>query len=198
MSTMNLRLTTTLLLVVLAMSGCASDEDVPEDQALRPASAPSGWTTNDLGPVSVATPAEWEKQPPAKPTQTMTTTTWRAKEVDGTSPGGMEVRVITKPQQGAKKAAQALAVSAMASLAGGDIEPEKIVWPNAELAYYLAYTAKVPVETDPAAPKKSYIARTAVFDLADGSQIQVTALVDEAQGAKVPEQALSTVKFAES
>lgn len=197
MSSMTLRLTTTLLLVVVAMSGCAGEEDVPEDQVLRPASAPSGWTTTDLGPVSVATPAEWEKQPPAEPTQTMTTTTWRAKEADGTSPAGLEVRVITKPQQDARKAALALAGSAMASLGGGDVEPEKIVWPNAELAYLLAYTAKVPVETDPAAPKKSYIARTSVFDLADGGQIQVTALVDEAQGAKEPEQVLSTVKLAE-
>lgn len=195
---MTLRLTTVLLLTVLAVSGCAGDDDVPEDQEIRPASAPSGWTTTDLGPVSVATPPEWKKQPVAEPSQTMTTTTWRADEVDGASPGGLEVRVITEPQQNAEKAAQALAISAMATLEGGDVEPEKLVWPNAEAAYHLAYTSSVAVETDPAAAKKSFATRTLVLDLADGGQVQVTSLVDEASGAELPEQVLASVELAES
>lgn len=199
MSTMTLRFTTVLLLTLVAVAGCGGDaDDVPSDQELKPASAPSGWTTTDLGSVSIATPREWEKQPPTEPTETVTATTWRAKEVDGASPGGVEVRVISKAQQDADKAAQSLAINAMATLQGGDIEPEKIVWPGAKLAYHLTYTAEVAVKADPAAPRKPYATRTLVLDLADGSQIQVNALVDEASDQKLPEQVLSTVKLAET
>lgn len=193
-----MRLTTVLLLAALAMTGCSGgEEDVPDDQPIKPASAPSGWTTTDLGPISIATPPEWEKQPAQEPSQTMTSTTWRAKEVDGTSPGGVEVRVISKPQQDAGKAAKALAINAMATLQGGDVEPEKVVWPQSELAYYIAYTSQVAVEKDPAAPRKPYVTRTLVLDLADGSQVQVNSLVDEASGEKLPDQVLSSVKLAE-
>jgi len=198
MSTM-LRLTTVLLLAALAMAGCSGgDEDVPDNQPVKPASAPSDWTTTDLGPVSIATPPEWEKQPSTEPSQTMTATTWRAKEVDGISPGGVEVRVISSPQQDAGKAAQALAINAMSTLQAGDVEPEKIVWPRSELAYYIAYTSEVPVETDPAAPRKPYVTRTLVLDLADGSQVQVNALVDEDSDEKLPDQVVSTAKLAEA
>ena len=194
-----MRLTTVLLLTVLAMTGCSGgEEDVPDDQPVKPASAPSGWTSNDVGPISLATPPEWEKQPSTEPSQTMTATTWRAKEVDGASPGGVEVRVISKPQQDSRKASKSLAINAMATLQAGDVEPEKVVWPQSELAYYIAYTSKVAVETDPAAPRKPYVTRTLVLDLSDGSQVQVNALVEESSGEKLPDQVLSTVKLAET
>lgn len=197
MMSMNLRLTTALLLAALTVVGCSGGDDVPDDQVVKPAAAPGGWTETDLGPVTVAAPAEWEKQESTQPTETLTSTAWRAAEVDGASPGGMEVRVISAPQQSADKAAQALAISAMSTLEGageeGALEPEEVVWPNAKAAYYLAYTSSITTAAD--APPSAYLTRTLVLDLADGSQVQVTALAEESAGAEAPDRAVSSVQL---
>lgn len=197
MSAMTLRLTAVLLAAALLTVGCSGSDDVPDDQAIKPAAAPSGWTETELGPVTVSTPPEWTQQPTTQPAANLESTTWRAAEVDGVSAGGLDVRVITSPQQDARKAATALGISAQAELGARDAEPEEVVWPNAEAAYLLAYTSQVPTSADGSNPQP-YRTRSLVLDLADGTQVQVTALVDEAQGAGLADDALSTVVLAET
>jgi hypothetical protein len=170
---MLLRPTLVIAAIAVLLSACSSsDGSVPEDQVIVPAKAPSGWTTTDLGPAKIAAPSGWTKDETKKLSATISSTTWRSAPVDGASPSGMEVKVITKPQQAAKKAAKSLAVSAMALLKSGSVEPEQITWPEAKDAYYLDYKAK----SGPAGKQQEYATRTAVFDLADGTQVQVTAL----------------------
>ena len=193
MSTMKIRMGVLVLVAGLTLSACfgGGEGEIPEDQVIKPASAPSGWEDNDLDVVSVSSPAAWEEQPATEPTETLTSTTWRAPEVDGASPGGMEVRVISDPQQGAEKAATALAISAMSTLGTGKVDPVEVTWPKAVAAYYLSYDAQVP--TDPAKPTETttYASRALVLDLGDGSQVQVSSLV--AGDEKLPDDVLRTV-----
>jgi len=177
------------LLVLLGACGSGGD-DVPDDQAIKPASTPSGWTRTDLKAVTVAAPPAWEKGDTKAATETMDVTTWRHAASGGTSDSGLEVRVISKPQQEAAKAAKALAVSAMASLEAGQVEPEKITWPGAKTAYLLSYTAT----SGPGEQKQKFLTRTFVLDLDDGQQVQVTALaINGSADAKLPQRVLSTV-----
>ncbi len=182
-----------IAMVVLLLTACGSGEDVPDDQEIKPASTPSGWTKTDLGAVTVAAPPAWEKGETKKATQTMAVTTWQHPVAGGTSDAGLEVRIISKPQQNAEKAAKALAVSAMAQLESGKVEPKAITWPGATDAFLLSYQPKFgPTE----AKKKSYVSRTFVFDLEDKRQVQVTSLAAEDSGdTKLPERVLSTVRL---
>jgi hypothetical protein len=182
-----------VVIALLVLSACGSGgDDVPDDQAIKPASTPSGWTRTDLKAVSVAAPPAWEKGDTKAATETMDVTTWRHPVSGGTSDSGLEVRVISKPQQEAAKAAKALAISAMAGLESGKVEPERITWPGAKTAYLLSYTAAV----GPGEQKQKFLTRTFVLDLADGQQVQVTSLaVDGSADAKLPERVLSTVKL---
>jgi len=179
------------LLVLLTACGSGGD-DVPDDQAIKPASTPSGWDRTDLKAVTVAAPPEWEKGATKAATETMDVTTWRHAASGGTSDSGMEVRVISKPQQKAAKAAKALAISAMAGLEASKVEPKKITWPGAETAYLLSYMATLGQDDQ----KQKFLTRTFVLDLADGQQVQVTALaIEGSSDAKLPEHVLSTVKL---
>jgi hypothetical protein len=188
---MSVRLLTIALAVAL-LSACGSGDDVPDDQAIKPGSTPSGWTRTDLKAVTVAAPPAWQKGPTKPATETMDITTWQHPVAGGTSDGGLEVRVISKPQQKAEKAAKALAVSAMAGLESGKVEPKSITWPDAKTAFLLSYTATI----GPADTKKSYLTRTFVLDLDDGRQVQVTSLAAEDSGdTKLPERVLSTVRL---
>ena len=210
MAAMTLRLAATLLVTVLAAAACSGpDADgevtVPDDQVLQPAEGtPSGFTEADLGAVRIAVPSDWEQQPEATPAENITSTVWRGRVVDGAATGGVDVRVITDPQQQADDAAEALAISAMATLGGRDVEPQTIVWPGAERASYLEYDAVVPTAAPTAAPTPgatpspsaspagpTLATRTLVLDLADGTQVQVTAL--SADSEDVPAEVLSTV-----
>lgn len=193
---MILRLSAVLLLAAVSMSACTSGSDVPGDQVLQPIKAPAGWTSTKFDDLSIATPSGWTKGATQKATETMDTTTWRAAPVAGADPGGaapsgVEVREISRPQQNAKKAARALAISATATMQGGAIEPVPIAWPNAETAYYLSYDAVVG-EPD---QQKTYVTRTVVFDLANGHQVQVTSVAEKGSDVKVPDRVLSTVKL---
>lgn len=202
---MNLRLAAALLATAFALSACSgSDSDsegtatVPDDQVIQPADGtPSGFTETDLGAVSIAVPSDWDKQPETKPADNITSTVWRGQVQDGIATGGVDVRVITDPQQPADKAAQALAISAMATLGGRNIEPQEIVWPKASSAYFLEYEAQAPIPTaSPSASASPAVTpelatRTLVLDLADGTQVQVTALSADSQD--VPAEVLSTV-----
>ena len=180
------------LALLLLLSACGSGDDVPDDQAIKPAGTPSGWTRTDLDAVTVAAPPAWEKGKTKAATETMDITTWRHPVSGGTSDSGLEVRVISKPQQPAEKAAEALAVSAMAGLESGKVEPKPITWPGAKDAFLLAYKATF----GPADKKQTYLSRTFVFDLDGGRQVQVTALAPvDTSDAKLPERVLSTVKL---
>jgi hypothetical protein len=100
----------------------------------------------------------------------------------------MEVKVISTPQQNARRAATAIAVNAMATLRGGKIKPQQITWPHARDAYYFDYNATT------GTPAATYATRTVVFDLADGSQVQVTALAAKGSSeAAAPRRALDSV-----
>ncbi len=188
---MSVRLIAIALAIVL-LSACGSGDDVPEDQAIKPGSTPSGWTRTDLKAVTVAAPPAWEKGETKAATETMDVTTWQHPVAGGTSDGGLEVRVISKPQQKAEKAAKALAVSAMAGLEAGKVEPESITWPDATTAFLLSYNAT----TGPTDAKKTYVTRTFVLDLDDGRQVQVTSLAaEDSADTKLPERVLSTVRL---
>ena len=178
--------------LLVLLTACGSGDDVPDDQAIKPASTPSGWTRTDLKAVTVAAPPAWEKGDTKAATETMDVTTWRHPVSGGTSDSGLEVRVISKPQQQAAKAAKALAVSAMAGLESGQVEPRKITWPGAKTACLLSYTAT----SGPGEQKQKFLIRTFVLDLDDGQQVQVTALApDGSADAKLPERVLSTVQL---
>lgn len=181
---------------VMVLTACSGDADVPDDQVLKPSdSTPSGFDESDLGVVTIAVPDDWEKQPETRPAANLVSTTWRGPVVDGIATAGVDVRVITDPQQPADRAAEALAISAMAALDAGRVEPEEVEWPDATTGAYLAYTSTVPTTTPSAGttPSRSpeLATRTLVLDLADGTQVQVTAL--SADSPKVPEQVLSSV-----
>lgn len=181
-----------LLLIASLLGACSSGDDVPDDQVIKPGAAPSGWERADLGIVSVAVPSTWEKDDTTSATETMDVTTWRLPNDDGTASSGLEVRVISKPQQPAEDAAQALAVSAMAQLQGGKVDPKAITWPQAADAYYLAYDATF----GPTDKKDTYVTRTLVLDLEGGQQVQVTSLApDSSSDAKLPERVLGTVEL---
>lgn len=181
------RPTLAIVAVALLVSACSSSDGIPSDQVIKPTKAPSGWTTTDLGPVKVSAPTTWTKGETTNASTTVKITTWRASAT-GTSSSGMEVKVISKPQQKAKKAATAIAVNAMALLKGGSINPEQISWPNAEDAYYFDYDATS------GTPSATYATRTVVFDLADGSQVQVTALAaKDSSDAPAPKRAVESV-----
>jgi hypothetical protein len=187
-----LRIPVTIAVLALMLASCGSDGgDVPSDQPVKPLSAtPSGWDTTDLDAVTVATPPEWTKLETQQLSKTLESTTWRSAALpDGTSASGAEVRVISTPQQSAKRAARALAIDATAQLQGGSIEPVKVTWPDAKSAYFLSYTAK----TGKPGEEKSFATRTLVLDLEDGRQVQVTALSGDPATTKVPAQVLGTV-----
>ena len=188
---MLLRPTLAIAAIAVLLAACSSGGGgVPDDQVIVPHKAPSGWTVNDVGPAKVSTPAAWTKGEPQKLSPTVTSTTWRSDAVDGVSPSGMEIKVITKPQQPAKKAAKAIAVSAMAQLKSGRVDPEQITWPNAKDAYYLDYKAT----SGPEGKQEEYATRTAVFDLEDGTQVQVTALAQSGgTEVSVPKSVLQSV-----
>ncbi|MCR4513536.1 hypothetical protein [Aeromicrobium sp. 50.2.37] len=200
---MKLRLAAVLAVTALAASACSGSDSeepatVPDDQVIQPADGtPSGFTETDLGAVSIAVPSDWDKQPEAQPAENITSTVWRGQLQDGIATGGVDVRVITNPQQPADKASQALAISAMATLGGRNIEPQEIVWPKASSAYFLEYEAQAPIPTASPSPSASpavtpeLATRTLVLDLADGTQVQVTAL--SADSEDVPAEVLSTV-----
>lgn len=187
----SIRVPLVIAVAALAFSACSGSDSIPKDQGLQPVSTPSGWTTTALAGVKVSAPAEWTKGETKQATATMKTTTWRAAEVEGIAPGGMEVRVISKPQQNAKKAALALSLSASATLQGGNIDPEQITWPNAELAYFYStvITAGLPGK------ESKFASSTSVFDLADGRQIQVTSLVKKGSTQADPTKVLGTIKL---
>ena len=189
---MFLRLAAPLAILVLAMSACSSGSDIPDDQSVRPSKAPAGWTADTLEDLRFATPAAWEQGETKQLTKTLESTSWRAPEVAGISPAGVEVRIISTPQQKAEKAVKALAVNAMAQLQGGRIEPEAITWPHAETGFYIAYEATFGATV--ANPKK-YVTRTAVFDLADGRQIQVTSVSLKGEQDTTPDRVISTLKL---
>lgn len=201
MVTMKPRLIAGLLATAVVLSACSDSEDpatVPDDQVIQPAgSIPSGSTEADLGAVSVAVPSEWEKQPETKPAENIVSTVWRGPVVDGAATAGVDVRVITDPQQSATKAAKALSISAMAALGARDVEPQEVVWPKATLASYLEYSSVVTSAPPSASPSATPAAtpelatRTLVLDLADGRQVQVTAL--SADSEDVPAQIISSV-----
>lgn len=184
--------TIAIVLAVALLSACGSGDNVPDDQAIKPGSTPSGWTRIDLKAVTVAAPPAWQKGDTKAATETMDVTTWQHPVAGGPSVGGLEVRVISRPQQNAEKAARALAVSAMAGLESGKVEPKSITWPDAKTAFLLSYKATI----GPADTKKTYVTHTFVFDLDDGRQVQATSLAAEASGdAKLPERVLSTVRL---
>lgn len=184
---MLLRPTVAIAAVALLLSACSSSDGIPSDQVIKPTKAPSGWITTDLGPVKISAPTTWTKGDTTDATSTVKVTTWRAAAV-GASSSGMEVKVISKPQQNAKKAALAISVNAMATLKGGSITPEQISWPQAKDAYYFDYNATS------GTPPATYATRTVVFDLADGSQVQVTALAAKGSSdSAAPKRALESV-----
>jgi hypothetical protein len=190
-----LRIPVTIAVLALLLTSCGSDDgDVPSDQPIKPVSStPSGWDTTDLDAVTLATPPDWTKQETQKLTKTLESTTWRSEPLpDGTSASGAEVRVISSPQQPAKRAARALAIDATAQLQGGSIEPVKVSWPGAKSAYYLSYTAT----TGEAEEEKAFTTRTLVLDLEDGRQVQVTSLSGDPATKKLPAQVLGTVTVA--
>jgi hypothetical protein len=189
---MLLRPTLTIVAAALLLSACSSSDGIPSDQVVKPTNAPAGWTTTDLGPVKVSAPTTWTKGETTDASSTVKVTTWRASAT-GTSSSGMEVKVISKPQQNAKKAATTIAVNAMALLKGGSINPEQISWPNAKDAYYFEYDATS------GTPPASYATRTVVFDLADGSQVQVTALAAKGSpDSAAPKRAVESVVLAKT
>lgn len=184
---MLLRPTLAIAAVALILSACSSGDGIPSDQVIKPTAAPDGWTTTDLGPVKISAPTTWTKGDTKAATPTVKLTTWRA-DATGSSSSGMEVKVISKPQQNAKKAATAISVSAMALLKGGSINPEQISWPHAKDAYYFDYNATS------GTPAATYATRTVVFDLVDGSQVQVTALAAKGSAdTGAPKRALESV-----
>jgi len=49
-----------VVIALLVLSACGSGgDDVPDDQAVKPASTPAGWTRTDLEAVTVAAPPAW-------------------------------------------------------------------------------------------------------------------------------------------
>ena len=176
---------------------------MPDDQELVPSAAPSDWEEVDLGPVQVSAPPEWQRGEDTQPTETITQSVWRAPEVDGVSGGGLDVKIISKPQQSAAKNAESLGISAMAMLQAGKVEPVEIQWPNAEEAYLLEYESKLttrPGTTEDPTPQPldepiTLVTRTLVLGLADGSQVQVTAL--SSTSAELPDQAVASTVVAE-
>lgn len=187
-----IRLIVATAVVALTLGGCSSSDGVPADQVITPRTPPAGWTSSDLGPVKVSAPRSWTKAAAAAISSTVTTTTWRASP-SGRSSSGMEVTVISRPQQNARKAATAIAINAMAVLDGGHITPERIAWPHAARAYYFDYTATS------GSPAVAYATRTVVLDLSDGSQVQVTALAAKGSSeSQAPKRALESVALEET
>lgn len=191
---LSLRVPVVIALSALAFSACAGSDSIPKDQALQPVSSPAGWKTTTIEGIKVSAPAEWTKQATKQATSTMKSTVWRAAEVNGAAPGGMEVRVISKPQQNAKKAALALSISASASLQGGKIDPQEINWTNAKSAYF--YSASISAGLP--GQESKFVSSTSVFDLSDGRQIQVTALAEKGSQQADPTKVLGTVRLPKS
>lgn len=190
---MRVRVLAVAAVAALLLTACSSEPSVPDDQVLKPASAPSGWTTDDLGVLSVSTPESWEKQPSTQPAENVESTAWRTGVDDkGRASGGLEVKVITDPQSPADEAAENLAASALATLRSGTVEPVSIVWPDAIDAWYLAYTSKVGLPDDEVA----YPTRTMVLDLDEETQVQLTVLIEEGDDEAVIDEVLSTVRLA--
>ncbi len=186
-------LRTTILAVVtlLALTACGGSDSGAADQGLTKVAAQAGWTTTKLDGITISAPHEWTKGKTTQATPTMKSTVWRAAAVAGTAPGGMEVRVISKPQQNAKKAALALSISASASLNAGKIDPEKIVWPRAKSAYFYATV----ITAGPTGKESKFSSATVVFDLPDGRQIQVTSLARQGTKQAEPTTVLGTIRL---
>lgn len=201
---MNRRLLLSLAAAALALTACSGGDTVPDDQAIKPADkAPSGWEKAEVGPVTLAVAPTWEEQPPASQ-EGIESTAWRGPEDDdGIATGGVEVRLVPSPQQDVEKAAESLAISAMAGLGAGRVEPEPVTWPNAEQAFLLEYDSTIRMRPataqDPTPPPLdepvTFVTRTLVLSLADGSQVQVTALSPQAAEA---EQAIASVVLAQT
>ena len=191
---LTLRVPAIIAVSALALSACSGSDSIPKDQELQPVSSPSGWKPATLDGVKVSAPADWTKGATTQASATLKSTVWRAAEVNGVAPGGMEVRVISKPQQNAEKAALALSISASASLQGGKIDPEKITWANAKSAYYYTTT----ISAGLTGSQTKFTSATTVFDLSDGRQIQVTALAEKGSQQADPTMVLGTVRLPKS
>lgn len=192
---MFLRIPMMMTVATIVLIACSSGAVVPDDQVIKPSKAPTGWTTTDLGELTIAAPAEWKKDATLASTKTTDVTTWRSDNVGpGELPSGIEVKVISTPQQPADKAAEAIAVSAMALLESGRIDPVEITWPAAESGFYLAYDAKFGAVGN----ESNFTVRTSVFDLVNGYQIQVTSIALQGTDSKTPDRILESVKLTPS
>jgi hypothetical protein len=186
------RLLVALVVPLFLLAACGGSEDIPDDQELQPASAPSGWVTSSLDLLSLSAPAEWTKDDSTSPEKGMTVTAWRTPPVDGQSSAGMEVREITKPDHAAEDAAEALAVNAMATMQGGKPDTEEIAWPAAKEAW----TFSNEIVTGPdSGNEQTYVSTTFVADLDDGSQVQVLVFTKKGESDDLGAQLLGTIKL---
>lgn len=164
------------LLAPLVLAGCgtvAGDGD--GGGPLVPATAPEGWSSHDMGPVTVATPPEWEE---------FTTTAGDSSDeayamrAPGDGPGtGVHATVTSERRRDADAAVENLRDVGDASVGARDVEVVELSWPGAQAAGWVGYEATVPVEGVEVAMRYEYL----VIDL-EGSAQTIVAVIAPVEG----------------
>lgn len=158
------------VIAVAAVAACSSD-DVPDDQIIVPLeSAPDGWVESSFDGMTVTTPAGWEQSEVPEEEQDAVSHVFQADFNDHGTRGGLGVIVAGEPESSAAAAAEGIEVNygAVVEIVS-DVVREEIVWPGAEDAWFVEFTADLSNDEGERAP---HIIQHLVLDLEDGTQIQ--------------------------
>ncbi|MDT0200727.1 hypothetical protein [Nocardioides sp. AE5] len=164
-----------LLLPLLGLAACSGSDD----------ETPDGWERVEAGPLSIAIPPDWTEAEP----DTEGGYLWRSEEIDGAAMGGLEVLVAETSGQSAEKNAKSVAISAMATMQTGKVEPEQFELDGAVDAWLVEFEATM-AGPDGVEAERSLRVLVAEFD--DGSQARVTAIGEP--GSDVADQVIDSVE----
>lgn len=166
---------------------------MPDDQPLKPIETPEGWTEQEIGGVTFATPPEWEELELPDSTEGTARIGFADEPSSSGSTGGIIVMVLPEARFPAKTQTQTFVTSAKNQEQASGDEMTELVWPGAEVAWYATYTAEV--GTDETVPHPT---AHLVLDLENGYQVQATVRAEEGSpAAEHLEDALATIRVSD-
>lgn len=167
------------LFLPLALAGCSTGTGTTggdgADGPLVPAVAPQGWSSHDMGPVTVGTPPEWEEIEARSGASSDESWALRAP---GDGPGtGVHTTFTAERSRDADAAIENLRNVGDASVGARDVEVAELSWPGAQAAGWLGYEATVAVQGEDVAMRYEYL----VLDL-EGSAQTIVGVIAPVEG----------------
>jgi hypothetical protein len=158
------------VLAACSSSGGGSDEPGAD---LAPTAAPSGWTSHDLGPVTMSSPTDWVSYDPDAPSEPGTAAYGLKSPLaaDDAGTGGVYVLTAAQPERDAAESTSNSRTVAEATQGAEDIVEQTLTWPGAEAAGFLSYESEMPAD---AGATERYRFELLTLDLSGGDQVFVT------------------------